>query len=98
MNNVSELLEQIDRKLSRLEKIAFNREKPFLNIDEAAFYTGIPKNTLYGFTSKGRIPFYKLNDRRLYFSIDDLNDFVLSRKNYHKSDSQLENGATLESR
>lgn len=92
-HHISVTLEQILNKLHRLEMISVQKSKPFLNIDEASEYTGIPKQTLYQFTSKSRIPFHKLNDRRLYFSVEDLNEFILNKQNHHKSNDEIKTEA-----
>ena len=92
-HHISEVLDSILNKLNRLEMAVHHKSKPFLTIDEASQYTGIPKQTLYQFTSKGRIPFHKLNDRRLYFSIDDLNEFILNNNNRRKSNAEIETEA-----
>jgi len=86
-------LEEILKKLSRLELATYQKEAPFLTIDQVTKYTGIPKQTIYQYTSKGRIPFYKLNDRRLYFSKTDIDNFILSRSNRHKSNAEIESEA-----
>jgi len=87
--NFHDQLNQIHLKLDKISAALTNREKPFLNIDEACQYTGIPKPTLYGFTSKGIIPFHKLNGRRVYFEIKDLDNFIL--KNRIKSNAEIKN-------
>ena len=73
----SEELNGIIKELKEL----IRENKPFLGMDEAAEYLGISKAALYVYTSKGRIPFYKLYGRRNYFSVRDLNEFVLNEKN-----------------
>ena len=73
--------EQILNELKDLREMLLTRTKPFLNMDEAALYLGISKNTLYGYTSRGILPFHKLQGRRVYFSVDDLNRFVLNAGN-----------------
>ena len=61
------------------------KKKPFLSIDEASQYLGISKNTLYSYTSKGILPFYKMQRRKIYFRIEDIDEFVLNEKNRMKS-------------
>ncbi len=80
-------------ELRSLKSILIQKDKPFLNIDETSQYLGISKNTLYGYTSKGKIPFYKLQGRRLYFRIDDLDKFVLDSKNRVSSMVEIEEKA-----
>ncbi len=84
---------QILDELRSLKSIIIEKHKPFLNIDQASNYLGIPKNTLYGYTSKGIIPFYKLQGRRLYFKIEDLDKFVLNSKNRYSSQEEIEEKA-----
>jgi excisionase family DNA binding protein len=50
-----------------------------LSMDEAADFLGIPKATLYQFTSKRLIPFRKLG-RRIVFSKADLATFLETKK------------------
>jgi excisionase family DNA binding protein len=40
--------------------------QPLLTVDEAVHYLRISKNTLYGYTSKGRIPHIKQGKRLLF--------------------------------
>jgi excisionase family DNA binding protein len=89
-NEISELILQ---KLESIEKILVEKEKPFLTLLEAAKYLGISKNTLYGYTSKQIIPFYKLQGRRLYFKIEDLDNFVLNSNNRHSCLEEIEEKA-----
>jgi len=84
---------QILDELRSLRSIIIEKHKPFLNIDQASNYLGIPQNTLYGYTSKGIIPFYKLQGRRLYFKIEDLDKFVLNSKNRYSSQEEIEEKA-----
>jgi len=49
-----------------------------LNIKEASEYLQIPKATLYGYTCKGVLPYYKPQERRVYFKVEDLNNFILN--------------------
>jgi excisionase family DNA binding protein len=77
----SYLFQLILEKLDNLQELLHKRKKPFLTIQETSEYLGVSKNTLYGYTSKGILPFYKLRNRKLYFRISDLNRFVLSPEN-----------------
>jgi len=64
-----------------MSQVKTNEQRPFLTLDEASQYLGIPKNTIYRYTSQGALTFYKLRNRRLYFTINDLNKFVMDGKN-----------------
>ncbi len=91
-----QIVDKLERgliEIERLQTIFIKREKPFLNIDEASEYLGISKATLYGYTSKGIVPFFKLQDRRCYFDINDLNNWILNPKNKHKSNFEIESEA-----
>ncbi len=80
-------------KLDLIQKNLVEKEKPFLTIDEASNYLGISKNTLYGYTSKGILPFYKPQNRKIFFKIDDLNQFVLDKKNKRISQVEIDEKA-----
>lgn len=53
--------------------------KPYLNIDEAAAYLNMPKDTLYGLTSKRMIPFSK-PAKRLQFKPAELDEWMAKGK------------------
>ncbi len=80
-------------KLDSIQKTLVEKEKPFLSIDQASEYLGISKNTLYGYTSKGILPFYKPQNRKIFFRIEDLNQFVLDKKNKRISQDEIEEKA-----
>jgi excisionase family DNA binding protein len=84
------LFQLILEKLDKLQELLHKRKKPFLTIQETSEYLGVSKNTLYGYTSKGILPFYKLRNRKLYFRISDLNRFVLSPEN--RVEDSIESG------
>ncbi len=84
-------LEAINERLARIEEMIRNREKPFLSLEEAAEYTGIPKATLYGYVHERKIPYHKLNGRRLYFSVEDLNDYILNAENRTEAEDDFLN-------
>lgn len=92
----NQINQEILSKLDSLQKALIDKEKPFLTIDEASEYLGISKNTLYGYTSKNIIPFYKIQGRKLYFKIDDLNKFILNKKNRSASQSEIEEKAATQ--
>ena len=80
-------------KLDSIQKTLVEKEKPFLSIDQASEDLGISKNTLYGYTSKGILPFYKPQNRKIFFRIEDLNQFVLDKKNKRISQDEIEEKA-----
>ena len=91
---ITQTLNQINGKLDHLQKLTSAKEKPFFTLSEASDYLGLSKQTIYHYTSTGQIPFHKLNDRRLYFNLNDLNEFILNKGNRYKSNSEIEAEAT----
>jgi len=91
---ITHTLDEINDKLDHLQKLTNTREKPFLSLNEASDYLGLSKQTIYHYTSSGQIPFHKLNDRRLYFDLNDLDHLILNKKNRYKSNSEIEAEAT----
>ncbi len=53
--------------------------RSFSNVEEAAAFLSIAKQTLYGLVSQRKIPFYK-KSKRLYFKKDDLEQWILDGK------------------
>lgn len=67
----NELAVLIDISLRRVlseqsPKSSYNDDKP-LNIDEAADFLDIPKNTLYSYTSARKIPHKKMGRKIIFF-------------------------------
>ena len=81
------------KELESLKQIIIKKDKPFLSIDEASDYLGISKNTLYGYTSKGILPYFKPQNRKIFFKIEELNKFVLDKKNRITSNQEIEEKA-----
>ena len=74
----TDIIEQILKTIQNIERFIVKREKPFLNLDEASDYLGLSKHSIYSFTSRGVIPHYKTG-RKIYFSIDELNNWILNK-------------------
>jgi len=68
--------------------------KTFLTAEEAATYLGIAKITLYTYTSKRIIPYYK-SRRKIYIKISDLDEFILNEANRIMPASEIESQAEL---
>lgn len=77
-------LETIYQKLEVIQ--ALNKE--VLTIDEASIYIGCTKGHLYKLTSKNKIPYYKPNNKLIYFDKSELNDWL--RQNPQKTIQQIE--------
>jgi len=68
-------------------------KRPFLTMDETSEYLGLSKATLYGYTHKKLIPYYKIQNRKIYFKIEDLDNFVLNTQNKCKSQFEIKQEA-----
>jgi excisionase family DNA binding protein len=68
----------VQSALKNAKLLSVDTGKP-LTLEQAADFLGIPKATLYQFTSKRLIPFRKLG-RRIVFSKADLMTFLDSKK------------------
>jgi len=66
---------------------------PFMTMDETSEYLGLSKATLYGYTHKKLIPYYKIQNRKIYFKIEDLDNFVLNTQNKCKSQFEIKQEA-----
>jgi len=67
-------------------------KKTFLTTEEAAAYLGIAMTTLYSYTSRRYIPHYKTR-RKIYFKIEDLQNYVLNSANRVQSNEEIEQEA-----
>lgn len=56
-----------------------SNQEGFLNIDQTSQYLGIPKNTLYQYTSRRKIPFVKVG-KQLIFEVAELKQWLKSLK------------------
>jgi excisionase family DNA binding protein len=72
-----------------IERFIVKREKPFLNLNEASDYLGLSKHSIYSYTSRGVIPHYKTG-RKIYFSIEELNKWILNKENKIRSMDEIE--------
>jgi len=64
--------------------------KPFLNVMETSDYLGLKISTIYSYTSKKVIPFYKIR-RKILFKVSELNDFIENHR--VKSTAEIEKDA-----
>lgn len=87
---------EIISKLDSLEQLLLKREKPFLTLQEACTYIGVARTTFYQYVSDRLIPCYRPQGRLLYFAVEDLDSFILNRKNRSRSRFEIEDDATTE--
>lgn len=50
--------------------------KKMLNMDEAAWYLGLKKSTLYKYCCTGKISHFKPNGKLTYFKVEDLDAWM----------------------
>ena len=65
-------------------------ERPYLNFDVACEYLGLAPQTVYQLTHRKQISFYKLNNRKLRFTREDLDDYLEKHICHIKSNDQIE--------
>jgi len=71
------------------------KESPFLTLPEASEYLKLAKQTIYQYCHNKIIPYYKPNNRNIYFRKTDLDNFILNKDNFFKSNSQIKSEAAL---
>ncbi|CAL2080299.1 helix-turn-helix domain-containing protein [Tenacibaculum dicentrarchi] len=81
---------QLDQRLDRIERLLLNN-KTVLTFDEACDYTGISRSYMYKMTSTGIIPHSKPNNKKIFFSKEKLDVWLLN--NHKKSTSEIEKEA-----
>lgn len=62
-------------------------QKPFLSLEETCEYLSLKKPTLYQYTSKHILPFYKIR-RKILFKVSELNKFI--EKHRISSNAEIE--------
>jgi len=67
-------------------------EKSFMDVKEASEYLGVQVSTLYSWTHKRTIDFFKPKGK-IYFRVEDLNNFVFNEDSYYKSENTIEQEA-----
>ncbi|MBU1097321.1 MAG: helix-turn-helix domain-containing protein [Bacteroidetes bacterium] len=80
--------DKIIDKLNEIQKqISIKDNKP-LTLIEAANYLNISKSTIYKLTHQNKIPFYKPNGKKIYFSQSELDKWIF--KNRVSTSNELE--------
>ena len=75
--------ELIYQKLESIEKMLIEQnllKKDVLNFIEAALYLDVSHSHLYKLTSTGAIPFYKPNGKKVYFNRQELDTWLLRKR------------------
>jgi len=82
------MYEQILNKLESLENLLKGQTEKPLTLEEAAEYLDLSKSHLYKLTSAHKIPHYKPQGKRVYFSKSELDAWLL--KNPVKTEMEVE--------
>lgn len=86
---MNELLEKLCNIEALLEQQNILK-KEILNSEEACKYLNVSLDNIYRLTSSGAIPSYRPNGRYMYFKLNDLNEWLLHKKNNTKK-KRIEN-------
>ena len=78
-------------KLTNIENLLKGQTEKPMTFDEAADYLGFSKSHLYKLTSANKIPHYKPQGKRVYFSKSELNTWLL--RNPVKTTGKIEQEA-----
>lgn len=92
LDKIESLLNEILNKHPELIIPVQNAVKETMDIKEAAEYLFLAPQTLYGYTSKRIIPFYKTS-KRIVFKKSDLDEYLFSHR--YKSSKELLEQAEL---
>ena len=65
-------------------------KKDVLNFNETARYLDVSHSHLYKLTSGGKIPFHKPNNKKLYFSRQELDKWLMQNKHYSQDEIEQE--------
>lgn len=74
------MLNQINEKLDNIQKIMdeqLKQQKRFMNLNQAADYLDLSPSYLYKLVSKGAIHAHKPNGKKIYFSREELDKWVM---------------------
>ncbi len=62
-------------------------------VGEAASFLRVRVGTVYQYVFRKILRHYKLNNRRLYFKLEDLQNFVINEQNLVQSNKEIEDRA-----
>lgn len=75
---MKELEEKIDEVIRLLTS---NNQKQILTLKECAEFIGLSESYVYQLTSKGEIPCYRPNGKKLYFNRTEIEGWLLRNRN-----------------
>lgn len=71
---------KIEQELQELKQLLTIQNDEPLSIDEACKFTGYKKSYLYKLTCLKQIPFYKPNDKKIFFSKNELRNWIFRNR------------------
>lgn len=72
---------QENKKTNELHSTTVDYSKQVWTIHEVCSYTNLSRSSIYNFTCKGLIPFYK-KAKHLFFDREEINQWLKSNKGY----------------
>ena len=80
-DELSSIIQEVYRKLidENKEIVCVNTTYDILSLSEACAFLKLAKQTIYGFTSKNKIPFFK-KGKKLYFKKSELESWITEGK------------------
>lgn len=84
-NEEEKLLKEIIAKMNNLESIIKHNSKP-LSLQEACKYLDVTQSQLYRLTHLNQIPHYKPGGKKIYFNVNELNEWVYSKLSENEKD------------
>ncbi|MGV8994534.1 MAG: helix-turn-helix transcriptional regulator [Flavobacterium sp.] len=82
----------IIQKLTQLEKLIIGTTKQIFTVDDVVNYTGFSKSYVYKLVHNNILPYSKPNNRTLFFTKKEIDEWLLQNKS--KSVSQLQSEAS----
>ena len=79
------------QKLNRLENLIIGTSKQIFTVEDVVNYTGFSKSYVYKLVHKNILPYSKPNNRTLFFTKSEIDEWLLQNKS--KSIAQIEQEA-----
>ena len=82
-------MEEIIKRLERLEELTLLGAKDVLTLSDVAMLTGLSKSYLYQLTCARQIPYYRPNGKQIYFDKEEVKSWMKrNRVNSVEEDEQ----------
>jgi len=78
---------ELQKELTEIKELLTVQNDEPLNIEGACQLTGLKKSYIYKLTCLKDIPFYKPNNKKIYFSRNELMKWIF--RNRHKTNSEI---------